>query len=359
MDFLIWLAAWVGLVLLIRRMGATGEAQVEDAVVPASYSANFPLVSIVVPARNEAGNLPRLLASLNKLSYPAREVIVIDDQSTDGTAEIARQHGAKVIAGTPPPTDWRGKQWACAQGARAAQGEILLFTDADTEHFPSSLERAVEFLNRRQLDMMSCLPYHRCQELWEKLMGPFHFMLLSTTNPYGRPAPGKVYAIGQYLMFRRSFYDEIGGHGAVRGEMVEDLPLANVCLLADKKYGVYGAAPLFEVRMYETLGDFIKGWRRNFRAGMTGSRKAAVVEMFLVIAAMTGGGHPFRSIWWFLPAGLSAIFLWMRQSRLGNFSPWGPVLSCWSVAIFCYVSVLAAMDQTLGRSLVWKGRAYK
>lgn len=365
MDFLILLGSYAGFFLLVRRMngwpapddGALSRPHPLGAISGSPHT--WPLVSIIVPARNEAPVIGGLLESLGRLTYPNKEIIVVDDQSSDGTGEVAHRFGARVVRGLERPAGWRGKQWACHQGAADARGKWLLFTDADTVHDIDSLEKALGFARDGDLEMLTCLPYHRCRDLWETLLGPFQFMLLTSTVPFGRPRPGKVYAIGQYLMFRRDFYERLGGHGSVRDEMVEDLPMANLCLQMGGRYGVYTESRLFSVRMYDRLGDFIAGWRRNFRAGMTGSSKSAVFEMFLLMAAFSGGGHLFESWLWTLPALGSVSFLWFRQKHLGEFSWLGPLLFPFSLGLFCYISALAAYDQLTGKALVWKGRAYQ
>jgi glycosyltransferase involved in cell wall biosynthesis len=317
-----------------------------------------PRVSIVVPARNEAARLPDLLRSLEKLDYPDYEVIVVDDCSTDGTAAVVESFGARLVSGNERPPGWAGKQWACFQGASIAVGDVLLFTDADTVHTPNSLTDAVSFLKRSGAAMISSLPYHDANTWWERLLGPFHVLLLAVTAPFGTPRPGRVYAIGQYLMLTRAAYAALGGHASVKGEFVEDLPLANLCLERGLRYRVYHGARLFSVRMYDSLGEFVRGWRRNFRAGIRGSSALAPVEMTLMIAALTGGGKMLATPWSAALVASSVFVLLGRQRDLGRFSWCGPVLFPFALALLCWVSLLAAGDMLFRRKLYWKGRAY-
>ncbi len=318
-----------------------------------------PFVSIIVPARNEEHVLPNLLDSLQKMRYPNYEVIVVDDQSTDKTATVAEKFSrVRVISGQVRPDGVMGKQWAAHQGAVAAKGEILLFTDADTVHAVDGLAQAVRFLQTEAADMISALPCHHGEALWERLLGPFHLILLALTAPYAPPKRKKLYAIGQYLMFRREFYHRIGGHLAVGSALVEDLPLANLCIAKGGIYSVYVFGHLFGVRMYATLGDFVEGWRRNFRAGFSLARRAAGFDAFLFIAAFTGAAQIFSNpLAWLSVAGTVAFAIW-RQNDLGRFSKWGPLLFPFSLIVFCYVSGLAAMDKVGKRPFRWKNRAY-
>jgi chlorobactene glucosyltransferase len=281
----------------------------------------------------------------------------VDDQSNDGTSEIARSLGARVISGAPLPPEWNGKNWACHQGAAAANGELLLFTDADTEHLPDSLSRAVDFLNETESGLISALPYHRTEKFWEKCLGPFFALLYTACNPF-HPRPKRLFAIGQYLLFRRSTYETQGGHAAVAHQYPDDLALARACIKANGAYRVYSGPPLFNVRMYANLREFVEGWRRSFLAGIQQTRFTAVVEVVLAIWALTGGLHPFQSMGVFLAAISSAVLVWRRQKLWGRFSLFGIVFLPFSVGLYCLVTVLALWDLLNGNPLRWKGREY-
>lgn len=345
----------VGLWLLWRRWPAKPLA-VSDG------NHRLPRATIIVPARNEAAVLPDLLASLGALDYPDYEVVLVDDRSTDGTGDVARRAGGpwlRVISGVERPTGWGGKHWACHQGAEAATGEVLLFTDADTVHRPDSLRRAVQGLTQSGAAMLSCLPYHNGTSWWERLSGPFHVLLLTITVPLSRPRPGRVYAIGQYLVFSKTGYTHIGGHAAVKDKLVEDLPLANLCLTKGLVYKVLDSAtPLFSVRMYATFGDFLAGWRRNFRAGLDGSSLTAPLEIVAIIGALTGAA---KSVHWTLGLASTLIGLALlarAQARLGSFSRLGALAFPFGTLLFCLATLLAVFDMTTRRPTLWKGRAY-
>ncbi len=342
------IAAW-GIWLLWRRWRPGIRF---EAALPLQ---DWPTVSIVVPARNEVRILPRLLDSLLALDYPQFEVVVVDDQSDDGTGDLVRLRSDTrlvVVSGAPKPSSWGGKQWACHQGGRVATGSLLLFTDADTVHEPDSLRRAVQAMTTSQAGMLSCLPYHEGTALWERLSGAFHVLLLTVTAPLAKARPGRVYAIGQYLLFQRHAYDLIGGHESVKDSLVEDLPLANACLRKGVRYEVVGTgAPFFRVRMYDSLPEFLRGWRRNFRAGLGESSLLAPLEMTAMIAALAGSGG-------LAPAVVAVLLVALAQRRLGRFSVWGALAFPWGVALLCAATALAASDMMTGRATVWKGRPY-
>lgn len=364
-DYLVLASAYAGIGLFIFRMSdwqrfirKTKRSITLPDTAHGVTCKSLPKVSIIIPCRNEAHNLPVLLSSLSELNYPNKEIIVVDDQSEDITASVASAFAVKVVRGTERPEGWRGKQWACQQGAMQARGDWLLFTDADTFHFPTSLFEAVRFSVDRQLDLLSCLPFHRCTSFWEKLVGPFHFLVLTSTAPFAKPRSKKVFAIGQYLLFRRDFYEKLGGHAAVKDELVEDLPLVNRCLAINGVYEVFTRRPLFSVRMYDTFADFVAGWRRNFRAGMAGSAPSALFEMLIVVAGLAAGGHISSGWIWLLPCLIGISFLLLRQRFIGEFSWLGPLLLPFSLGLFCFISALAAWDETSRRPQVWKGRHY-
>lgn len=343
------LAAWAGVVVLFWRT-ARGRAPV--AAPPEALSR----VSIIVPARNEERNLGRLLDSLSRLDYPFTEIIVVDDHSTDRTAEIARGHGVRLVSAPPLPSGWNGKNWACHHGAAAATGDFLLFTDADTRHRPDGLARALAYFQSERADLISALPYHLAETRWERMLGSFHALLLVATSP-GAPRPARLFAVGQYLLFSRASYDHLGGHAAIRRQYPDDLALANHCLDVGGRFSVYRRAPLFDVRMYHDFADFRQGWRRNFLAGLHRSHPLAVVEVVLAVFAFLGGGrlHTLAGAGAALGA---AVCVLIRQGRWGQLSPWGVLLTPLSIGLYSWITVLAVKDRFTGNVLRWKDRNY-
>ncbi len=320
----------------------------------------WPRVSVIVPARNEEANLPRLLASLAVLDYPDYEIIIVDDRSTDSTAAIAAKfERVRLVTGVDRPGDqrWGGKQWACHQGAAVATGEILLFTDADTEHSADSVRRAVVQLVGSGAGLLSALPYHANPQLWEQLLGPFQLLIIALTAPFAPPRPRRLFVIGQYLMFRREAYLAIGGHEAVAGDFAEDLPLANLMVEKGYKIHVYRGPNLFSVRMYATLAEFIRGWRRNFRSGFIYASPLAGLWATLMIIGITGGMR--ADLGGAVVMGVAGLFIAWRQQTLGRFRLVGAWLWPVSIGLFTWATLLAVYDLVLKRDMVWKGRAYE
>lgn len=315
-------------------------------------------VTVIIPARNEENNLGACLQSLKKQTYPYAEICVVDDQSTDRTKEIANAHHVTVIDGQERPSEWTGKSWACHQGAQLSSADFLLFTDADTIHDPLCIERLVFEASQKNIDLLSCLPFHLCPTWWEKLMGPFHLFLIFATAPYQNPSQKRLYANGQLLFFRRSYYEASGGHAAIRSHLAEDIHLARQAILTGAVYRVITNQVLYRVRMYSTFSDFISGWQRNFRLGLRFSNLWATAEIILLFCALLGTGHllEFPVLWSIATALLVGIV--SVQKRFGQFSILGAAIFPLSLSIFVYVTTLSMLKNGTNRPHLWKSRAY-
>lgn len=265
-----WLAAVAIVLWRVRQSRHLDEYSAEP--LP-----GMPPLSVIVPARNEAANIARCVASLCTSTHPALDIIVVDDHSGDDTARFAREAGAgdprlRVVMAPDLPADWLGKQWACAHGASLAQGRVLCFTDADTVHAPDLHVRSVRALLDRGADLLSVAGVQELGTFWERLVQPQVFALLFAR--YGGSEivsrarrPEDVIANGQYMLFRRASYEALGGHASVRRKVAEDLALA----LRAKRQGmqvhlVQGLDQL-STRMYASLGALIRGWMKNAYAG--------------------------------------------------------------------------------------------
>ena len=215
----------------------------------APHASDDGLVSILVPARNEAARIRRCVESLQAQDYAHCELLVLDDNSEDRTAEILRGLGfdgddakRRLIHGQPLPQGWTGKNWACHQLAAAAKGDYFLFTDADTVHSPVTVRAAVEFARKTRADLLSAWPRLVTLTWSERLVIPMIHLLAAAIYPHALilffqslPAlarsvpPGLLRSLGaangQFLFFKRSAYEKIGGHEAVRGHLVEDVAL--------------------------------------------------------------------------------------------------------------------------------------
>ena len=319
----------------------------------AGADASAPLVSIIVPARNEARNIRRCLETLGRLDYPAFEVVVVDDRSDDDTAALARQVGEgnaqsiRVVEGVPLPEGWFGKPWACRQGAEVARGDFLLFTDADTTHEPSLLSRAMAALRQDGARVLSLLGSQEMETFPEKLVQPQIFALIGLRfrrldRVLTRERWQDAIANGQYVLVDASAYTSIGGHEAVRGEVVEDLRLAQELVRAGHPLTVRLARDAFATRMYTSLGEVVNGWTKNVAVG---ARQASGPFRGIILPAILF----FVAAAWHLPP-VVLVGLGVAAAVGGTAGVSVPLLLWAGVATFCTVAIWAGVYRRFGAS---------
>ena len=235
----------------------------------------LPMVSILVPARNEEENVGRCIESLLAQDYPSFEVLVLDDQSTDRTLAILRkiadsQPKLRVLTGSAPPEDQSGKNWACNQLANQAQSNLLFFTDADTVHKPKTLTELVTALMGEKADLLTGFPRQELQSWLEKVLVPFFTWASLSFIPLGLAyrvrSQALVTAVGQVMLFRRKAYLQIGGHAALGTAIVDDLLLARRIKTAGMRWRVTRLSDLISCRMYQGGWEAIQGFSKNLFA---------------------------------------------------------------------------------------------
>jgi chlorobactene glucosyltransferase len=235
-----------------------------------------PPVSVVIPARNEAGTIETVVRSVLASSYPRLELIVVDDRSTDETAATVERLATgdarlRLVRGAPLPEGWYGKPWACWQGAAAATHPLLLFTDADTRHGPDLLGRAVAAMAREGADLVTVAPLQRCVTFWERLIMPQIWLLLALRYHPRRVNRARrerdTIANGQFIFTMREAYETVGTHAAVRHEVAEDLALAQAYLRRGLRLYFAFAERVMETRMYQNLSQLVEGWSKNVYLG--------------------------------------------------------------------------------------------
>lgn len=349
---------------------------------PAEPPVAAPLVTVVVPARNEARNIEPCMRSILATSWPSLELIIVDDGSEDGTIDIARRvavgdRRVRVIANPELPAGWFGKQWACHNGARTARGRILCFTDADTRHGRELLARSVNAMRARGADLFSVVGGQTLGSFWERLLQPHIFALIGmrfgSTKRFNRTKDpfGKI-ANGQYMLITREAYDAVGGHESVRTHVAEDLRLAQECCrMGLSVQGVVGLDHL-TTRMYEGLGELARGWGKNIYAagrdtvnlGPAGQALLRVTMPFpalleigpaaVALAAIPGWVSPAAGAWGAICYVATTLF-WVAVHRAMKQQVWYALLHpLASTAIFG----IFARAAWKGDRVEWKGRSY-
>jgi chlorobactene glucosyltransferase len=332
-----------------------------------------PRVSVIIPARNESGTIDRLLESLLATKYTPAEFLVVDDRSTDDTASrvedfASRDPRVRLIRGEALPEGWYGKAWACAQGARAARGEILLFTDADTLHQPTVLAHAVGALERSGADLVTLLTRQELVTFWERAVMPHILTLLLfryRPDRINRAAKARdVIANGQFIMVRREAYFAVGTHEQVRDAVAEDLVIAQLFLRNGKRLRAYWAEELISTRMYTGLGSMLEGWSKNIYLGGRATFPdepllRALVPLALVagplfwlgplIAAALGAGWAATALAFSVAFWTLIVIGLQLPPMYGLTYPLGAVM----------VLVMAVRSIWRGsRQVVWRGREY-
>ncbi|OLB67742.1 MAG: hypothetical protein AUI09_02430 [Gemmatimonadetes bacterium 13_2_20CM_2_66_5] len=331
-----------------------------------------PLVSIIIPARNEARNIERCVRSVLATQYSPIEVIVVDDRSTDDTAEIVEAAaGGRVhlVRGVEPPEGWFGKQWAIVQGYRVAKGELLLFADADTTHSPELIGRAVRGLQAENVDLFSVLPRQEMRSFWERVIQPHVFLALeSGLGNLARVNRTRVewhaIANGQFILTTRAAYESAGTHAAVRHSVVDDLLLAQRYVRGGKDIFLVYGEEFMTTRMYGSLREIIAGWSKNLASGiplmtppLRPIRAVAPYVMWLPALFWIGppvawlAGSDFAAI-----ATLASLLTWLAIYGTYRAPLWYAVLYPLGATLVAFIMLRSAWGR--GR-IEWRGRIYK
>src|SRR5579862_8056226 len=257
-------------------------------------AAKRPMVSVIVPARNEEASLAACLESLVAQSGVSLEIIVVDDGSTDRTREIAESFPAvQVLESKPLRPGWSGKNNALVSGIKKAHGQWLLFTDADTVHRPGSLARSIGEAGQHGAALLSYSPEQDVRGFWEKAVMPVIFAeLASRYRPaeVSDPASPAAAANGQYILVTREAYDAVGGHAAVGKSLLEDVALARAVKASGHKIFFRYGGDAVRTRMYRSFAQLKEGWTKNLALLFPSPGRLALLrltEFVLIVSSAT------------------------------------------------------------------------
>lgn len=330
-------------------------------------SSQVPL-SVIIPARNEGQTIGRLLESLNRQRRAPLEILVVDDGSTDNTAEVARRAGAQVITAASLPEGFNGKAWACWQGALHSQGELLLFLDADTWLEDDGLERLLALYQDRGL--LTIQPYHVTQRPYEQLSAFFNLVVIAAVGaftPLGeRVRPGG--AFGPCVLCRRTEYFQVGGHQQVGAIVLEDIVLAQLYHRHNLPVRCQIGQGIINFRMYpQGLGQLFEGWSKGIGFGA-----ASVNPIFSLLTAawITGCFGVFSAplVYWArgtaLPQLIVPLLLYLLYalqlrfllSRLGRFQSWAWMFYPIPLSFFALTLLVSFIMTYVFRRVAWRGR---
>lgn len=356
----------------------------------------YPPVSVLVPGRNEERGIGACLKSLLAQDYPDFEVVVYDDESTDATprilAELEAQSAAcpepsrrgrlRVLRGAGLPEGWTGKNNACARLADAARGDWILFTDADTEHAPDMLKKAVQTAVHRQAAFVSTFPRQRFSSWGDELLVPLMFFVLLCFLPMyfvqkrtWKWAGNFSAGCGQFLLFRRDAYDAAGGHAGLKNRISEGLVLAERVKSRGNRIVLADGSSVVSCSMYRGFGEAFRGFSRSVFASMGGSVLSAVffvaVQTFAFLlpyatlaAALAAG--PFDSAQGWRPAAAAlsllgvALPLWIRWRIHRRTGMSGGLVPFHALGILAYNAIIlnSFYQFRIGKKTSWKDRSY-
>ncbi len=351
--------AWCVLVALLDRRHRLSLDDVEPAH-------DGPLVSVVVPARDEERGIGAAVSSLAAQDYRSLEVIVVDDESSDATAAEARAVATdrvQIVAGLPVPPGWVGKSWACHQGYEVARGEWLLFTDGDVRHAADTVGRSLAFAERRRVVGVTLLPLIETAGLVEQAVQPAAAALISSfvaPGPLVRsPHTPVAIAAGGFILVSRTAYQGVGGHAAMRHELVDDQMLAVRLKAAGTPLALASSAGRVRVRMYVGARETLRGWRKNTSAGLGGS---VTVASALALSGVVSSLAPAAAVLWGpRRAGVVGLGLQLAtRAAVAEVCPtprrvW-PLFPAGALTL-SLLSLLSSFDRVRG-GVTWRGRRY-
>jgi chlorobactene glucosyltransferase len=350
-------------VLFWRTLHPTVAARLALSSSPPMHSSR---ISLLVPARDEAQNLERLLPSLLRNTDPSLEILILNDRSEDATASVAQRFAAtdsrvRVLEGLALPEGWLGKNWACHQLALEATGDVLIFTDADTK-WVAGASRAIA----RELETCDALcawPAQVVVDPVSRLIQPLQQWSLVALLPLFfvpvRAFPIAVAANGQCLAFTRAMYERVGGHAAVRREVLEDMALARGVKRSGGRFRLLNGALAVETRMYSSAREALAGYVKNVYPAFGGTPVG-----FLAATLFNLLVYVLPWVWWLVSGRLEAGLCVLLSLVARGLSDWRSgydlrftALHPLGVLLWAYIGLISWRRFNTGK-VVWKGRAY-
>jgi len=369
---------WLALVIGGRSWGEKWQIQRPELERDLGEAGDL-LVSICIPARNEAENIEACVRGALDSRWPNLEVIVVDDRSDDGTAELAARAGAgdprlHIFSGVEPVAGWAGKPWACSRAAGESRGQLICFVDADVRIAPDTVAALADVMVREKLRLLSIYGTWTLRSFWERVLIPAVGWLirgavdLDVVNDPGRP---EAFANGQIIMVERQAYESMDGHGSVRDQILEDVRLAEQFKRRGFLVGMRVAPWAFTVRLYDSLQAIVSGYSKNLFEGM-GRRPSMALGavIFIFVGALLPWLALFLSLycrwvwdWQFPSSGwvlwcsmvcaLQIVFRWGIETRDGR-SGW----ISWAHPVANMLLIWILLRSMISMQATWKGRTF-
>ncbi|MCI0455113.1 MAG: glycosyltransferase [Candidatus Dadabacteria bacterium] len=357
----------------------------DEVPIVKTVEGTTPLVSIIVPMRNEERNAMQCIESLLSQSYPNVEVIAVDDLSKDKTLSILNQlalahTNLKVIEGTSTPEDWTGKTHALWQGVMQANGDWLLFLDADITSKPYMLTSVIRYVQENTIDMLSVSPFHVLETFWERIIQPIIFTSIFyafTPKKINDPKSKIAAALGGFILIRRGVYEALGGHSPIRNSIVEDFSLAYLVKSSGYKLRIMKGEKLVSVKWYTNFAEIWEGWTKNIFVGLGKKWGQLVFSVFMLF--VLGVFFPVLFAWsclevfffgvksyvWLVILAESlfllilTIYIGLHCTHLFAIPRYYSFTFPIGIAIFIAIMLASAYKVTSGSGVTWKERVYR
>lgn len=378
----LWLIVFVWLVILILTLrGLIAQRFLSPTSNLRLTASDAPLVSILVPARNEEHRvLEDCIRSILAQDYGNFEVIVVNDRSTDATGAILKSlaksdERLRVIEGKELPPGWLGKPYAMQQALDQARGEWMLATDADMIFSPPALRTAVDQLVEANGDALTLIPHFEAKSFWERVMIPtwaWVFLMFVLFYRIDDSRTDRAVGIGGFFLVRRTLFDRLGGYKALKDEVMEDVRLAEMIKRSGARLLAHHAPTLIRTRMYKTFAEMWECSSKNWFSGVNFSFPFAlfcVASMYLVavvpaliflLSVIAFAARVSTDVSFFLiPAGVSWLLQVLVMALVSRRSEVSPVYSL-TVPLGLGVMYAILFDSgiriTMGKGVTWKGR---
>jgi chlorobactene glucosyltransferase len=338
---------------------------------------DLPLISILVPARDEEASIEACVRSVLAVNYPNFEIIVLDDGSSDDTYPILcklrdQDYRLRVLVGAQLPEGWYGKPFACWQMAQAAHGELLLFTDTDCRLAPDALLLALGARQSARAELVSLVPDLECVGFWERLVIPLQYFIIFAflPTPLIRRSrhPWFAAANGAFLFLSRADYLAVDGHRAVRQQLAEDVKFAQYWKRQGRTLWYGDGSRTYAVRMYRGLGEIWAGFSKNLFPAFSGNLPLLLGVLAWLVCVLIL--PPFFALWglaedrpwrWAaLAAWLATLGIrWGLTARFNRDAPGYAFLNplAWGVVVAMALnSIYGSLSK---RGNAWKGRVYR
>jgi 4,4'-diaponeurosporenoate glycosyltransferase len=323
-------------------------------------------VSIIIPARNESINLPFLLNDLKTQTLTVKEIICVDDNSTDSTAEIAACFKTNVITLKDKPEGWIGKTWACYNGAAKAEGDLFIFIDADVRLSPCAIEKLINNYTAYGC-VISVYPYNKVTGFIGQLSFFFTLILVAANGLSFIVREKNIGLFGAVILISREQYDSVGGFQCAKNNIIDDLTFGVELKKNGTKINLFFGGTDFYIKTYNNTLDFIQGWLKNIASGA--SHTSIILLIMVVLWVTSCASAPFYLIWYSININFDSLLyfylilytLWFAEllrlnKEIGNYSVLTIIFYPLYLIIFILIFMLSILIKTMRCNVKWKGR---